>query len=102
MISSILEGMHFAKAAFIITDYCDEIAKEIMDKIPRGATGLKAKGIYTRKDKDMLFVVVSQMEIMKLREIVKAVDENAFITIADVRDVLGEGFIEENNNSLST
>lgn len=96
-ISYVLEGGHSAKAAFIISDKNEEIAEAILQKIPRGSTGLKAKGMYSKKDKQMLFTVVSQKEITKLREIIYDIDHKAFVTIADVREVLGEGFIEEYN-----
>lgn len=95
VITWVLEGLNYAKAAFIISEKNEEIAHAIMNRIPRGVTGVKAKGMYTKADKDMLFVVVSQKEITRLREMVREIDANAFITIADVREVLGQGFIEE-------
>ena len=98
MITWVLEGMNNAKAAFIMSEKSDEIADAIMNKLPRGVTGIKARGMYTGNDKDMLFVVVSQKEITRLREMVKQIDQTAFITIADVREVLGQGFIEEYNS----
>ena len=98
MITWVLEGMNNAKAAFIMSEKSDEIADAIMNKLPRGVTGIKARGMYTGDDKDMLFVVVSQKEITRLREMVKQIDQTAFITIADVREVLGQGFIEEYNS----
>lgn len=97
VVNSILEGMHFAVAAFIMSDKSEELGEELMKRINRGATGLKAKGMYTKKDKDMLFIVVSKKEIHQLREVVKEIDDKAFITIAEVREVLGEGFIEDTN-----
>ena len=98
VITNVLEGMNYAKAAFIMSDKNVEISEAIMQKIPRGVTGIKAKGMYTKQDKEMLFVVVSQKEITKLRELVREIDKAAFVTIADVREVLGEGFIEEYNS----
>lgn len=98
VITAVLEGMNYAKAAFIISEKSGEIAEVIMEKLPRGVTGIKAKGMYTQKDKDMLFVVVSPKQITKLRDLIREIDSNAFITIADVREVLGEGFIEEYNS----
>jgi uncharacterized membrane-anchored protein YitT (DUF2179 family) len=98
VIANVLEGMHYAKAAFIISDQSEQISKEIMEKIPRGATSLAAKGMYSKEEKEMLFVVVSQKEITKLRKIIAEIDEKAFVTIADVREVLGQGFIEDYNS----
>ena len=98
VITNVLEGMSYAKAAFIMSDKSAEISEAIMHKIPRGVTGIKAKGMYTKQDKEMLFVVVSQKEITRLRELVREIDASAFITIADVREVLGEGFIQDYNS----
>ena len=83
-----------------MSDKNDVIAQEIMEKIPRGVTGIKATGKYTGNDKEMLFVVVSQKEITRLRDLIRSVDEQAFVTIADVREVLGEGFIEDYTAAL--
>ena len=98
VITNVLEGLNYAKAAFIISDKSEELAKMIMEKIPRGSTGLKAKGMYSKEDREMLFVVVSQKEITRLRDLIRAIDPNAFVTIADVREVLGEGFIQDYNS----
>jgi uncharacterized membrane-anchored protein YitT (DUF2179 family) len=38
--------------------------------------------------------VISKQEMVTLKKIVKEVDEGAFITIHDVRDVFGKGFLE--------
>ncbi|WP_054739310.1 YitT family protein [Cellulosilyticum ruminicola] len=100
IITNVLEGVNYAKAVFIMSDKNDIIAQEIMQKIPRGVTGIKANGKYTGNDKEMLFVVVSQKEITKLRNLIRNVDEQAFVTIADVREVLGEGFIEDYTATL--
>ena len=69
-----------------------------MEKIPRGVTGLKATGMYSKSDKEVLYVVVSQKEITRLRDLVRDIDPKAFVTIADVKEVLGEGFITEYND----
>lgn len=98
VISNIIEGVYYAKAAFIISAHSDKIAKEIMEKIPRGVTGLKATGMYSKSDKEVLYVVVSQKEITRLRDLVRDIDPKAFVTIADVKEVLGEGFITEYND----
>lgn len=95
VITAVLEGIHYAKAAFIISDKSEAIAEGIMHNLPRGVTGIKAKGMYTKDDKHMLFVVVSQKEITRLREMIREVDPTAFVIITDVREVLGQGFIED-------
>ena len=98
VITMVLEGMNYAKAAFIMSNKEEAISKAIMEKIQRGVTGLKAVGMYTKEEKQMLFVVVSQKEIMKLRDLVKEIDPEAFVAITDVHEVLGKGFIQDYNN----
>lgn len=91
---TILEGMKFSKAAYIITDKYEEASKLIMEKLDRGVTGLEAKGMYSGARKCMLYCVVSKKEIVQLKEIIQQLDQDAFVIVGDVREVLGEGFIE--------
>ena len=100
IIDGILEGVHFAKEALIISDKTKEISKAIFEHLDRGNTAIPVKGMYTRKDREMLMVVVSKKEIAALRQIVTGVDPEAFLIIADVHEVVGEGF-NENYDELS-
>ncbi|MGF7143693.1 uncharacterized membrane-anchored protein YitT (DUF2179 family) [Anaerotaenia torta] len=90
----ILEGLKFAKMAYIISDRYSEIANAVMHQMDRGITGINATGMYSNRDKKMLFCVVSQKEIVRIVEISKKIDPNSFIIVSDVREVMGEGFIE--------
>lgn len=90
----ILEGLKFAKMAYVISDSYDEIAQQVMIKLDRGVTGISATGMYSSKEKKMLFCVVSKKEIIQLTEIVSKIDPFAFIIVSDVREVMGEGFRE--------
>ena len=89
-----IEGMHFAKAAYIITDYKEQISREIMDHMERGVTLIDASGAYTGEKRDSVFCVVSKKEIVTVKEIVRCTDPRAFVIVSDVREVLGEGFME--------
>ncbi|QHQ60631.1 DUF2179 domain-containing protein [Anaerocolumna sedimenticola] len=91
---SILEGLKFAKMAYVISDYYDDIAKQVMKELDRGVTGVSATGMYSNKDKKMLFCVVSKKEIVTLTDIAVSIDPKAFIIVSDVREVTGEGFRE--------
>jgi uncharacterized membrane-anchored protein YitT (DUF2179 family) len=99
VIDTILEGMNFSKAAFIISDKSEIIAEKIMKELPRGVTGIYGRGMYTKKQKELLFVVVAKKEIIKLQQIVKNIDPKVFITVTDVREVMGQGFIEETDEA---
>lgn len=91
---SMIEGLKFSKQAFIISDKNEEIAQAIMHDMERGVTCLDAVGMYSQSGRTMLFCVVSQKEMVQLKEIVEAYDPKAFVTVSDVREVIGEGFIE--------
>lgn len=88
----LIEGMKFAKAAYIITEKPTQVAEVIMKKLPRGVTGLPARGMYSGLEKTMLFCVVSKKQIVELKEIVSTIDSHAFVIVSDAREVLGEGF----------
>jgi uncharacterized membrane-anchored protein YitT (DUF2179 family) len=90
----IIEGLNFSKLAYIITDKEDEIADAIMTTIDRGATGINARGMYSSSEKKLLLCVVSKKEMVQVKEIVTKIDHSAFVIVSDVREVLGEGFIE--------
>lgn len=91
---TILEGMKFSKAAYIITEKYEEIAKIIMQELDRGVTGMEARGMYSGEKKCMLYCVVSKKQIVLLKEIIHQLDKNAFVIVGDVREVLGEGFLK--------
>lgn len=91
---NILEGLKFAKIAYIISDSYEEIAEKVIVDLDRGVTGIYAKGIYSNTDKNMLFCVVSKKEISVLINLVSKIDPKAFVIISDAREVMGEGFIE--------
>lgn len=91
---TILEGFKYSKAAYIITDKYELIAQRIMEDLDRGVTGLDAKGMYTMDSKCVLYCVVSKKEIVMVKELVNSIDPGAFVIVSDVREVLGEGFLE--------
>ena len=90
----VIEGINYSKAAYIITNEHEEISKRIMLDLERGVTGLQAKGMYTKEDKCVLYCIVTQKEIVALKDLVNEVDPNAFVIVSDVKEVLGEGFQE--------
>jgi uncharacterized membrane-anchored protein YitT (DUF2179 family) len=92
VIDALLEGVNFAKAVFIISDKPDEIARLILAELDRGVTALKGTGMYTGKDKQVLYCVLQRGQLPLLKELVKKIDSSAFVILMDIREVLGEGF----------
>ena len=96
---TMLEGVKFAKLVYIISDEYEKIASLIMSEMDRGVTAISARGMYTNKDKSMLFCVVGKKEIVKIKEIAAVTDPKSFIIVSDVREVFGEGFVEYSHDS---
>lgn len=92
MIDIIFEGIYFTKLLFIISDKNKEISSKIEFEIKRGVTGIYGKGMYTNSDKLILMCAVRRNDIANIKQLVKKIDENAFIIITNSREVLGMGF----------
>ena len=93
MIDIIQVGIYSAKGVTIITTKEDERRKRIMEDTGRGITLIDAKGGYTQKEIGMLYCVVGQYQLIKVKTIVKEVDPSAFMIVADVHEVIGNGFL---------
>ena len=89
IIDLVSEGLEQAKAAMIITEHGDETAKQIYNKLGRTATFIQGNGLVSGK-KDILYCVLTRMEISRLRAIVNEEDETAFVTITEVSEIIGE------------
>jgi uncharacterized membrane-anchored protein YitT (DUF2179 family) len=94
ILDNMLEGMKFAKLAYIISDEPEKIARHILEVIDRGVTIIEAQGGYSKEAKQMVMCVVSNKQIVKLKECVADIAPESFLIISDAREVLGEGFIE--------
>lgn len=90
----ITEGGKFSKAVYIISDQYAQIADAVLHQMNRGTTLLPAVGMYRSEERNMLFCVVSKKEVVVLKEYIKQIDMHAFVIVTDVREVLGEGFLE--------
>ncbi|MCS5696478.1 MULTISPECIES: YitT family protein [Desulfofundulus] len=92
LIDLVQEGISYTKAFFIISQRADEIAGVVLRELNRGATALKGRGMYTGRERDVLLVVVNRSEVTRLKDLIYQVDRKAFVILADVHEVLGEGF----------
>ncbi|MCU5746308.1 YitT family protein [Staphylococcus sp. SQ8-PEA] len=90
----VIEGFNPKKAITIISERNEEISDRIHDQTGRGSTLLNGVGGYERRQTNVLYVVVPQNQLARIKKIVNAHDEKAFLVIHDVRDVLGNGFMK--------
>ncbi|HWQ41481.1 MAG TPA: YitT family protein [Desulfosporosinus sp.] len=87
-----IEGLDESKEVMIISDKHDEITEVLMARLGRGVTLLLGKGGYTGEEKAILYCVVTRLEIAKLKSILNEIDDEAFVTISSVHEVMGGRF----------
>jgi uncharacterized membrane-anchored protein YitT (DUF2179 family) len=90
-----LEGLSYAKEFIIFSDKYNEIGEAVLNNLGRGVTVLKGQGFYTKEDKSVLLCIVNRDEIHKMKAIIKQIDGDAFVRVATVHEVMGEGFTDE-------
>ncbi len=83
----IVEGIDRSKEVMIVTSKPEEISLELMNAFECGTTKIAAKGGYSNQDKTIIYFVVNRFQIARMRNIVRSVDKNAFVTISDVADM---------------
>lgn len=89
VIDIVQEGFNTSKAVRIISGKTREIGTELMETLELGVTYIKGTGAYSGKEKDMIYCVVSRLELNKLKEIAKSIDKTAFIAVVDVHETYG-------------
>jgi uncharacterized membrane-anchored protein YitT (DUF2179 family) len=91
LIDITVEGLDESKSVVIITNKHKEITDALLARLGRGVTLLEGKGAYSNMPTNVIFVIVSRLEIAKLKSIVNGFDSQALITISNV-DVYGKSF----------
>lgn len=97
VIDTTIEGMNLSKAVSIVSNSSNEIKDYIVEELERGATIYQAKGAYTGEGKDVIMTVVDRKDFIKLKNYIKEIDKNAFVTVNNVYEVLGDGFMDISN-----
>lgn len=72
----------------------EKIADHITHDLDRGVTVLKSIGWYTKEEKNVLLILVRKKQLFDITKHIKAVDQNAFLSVSDASGVFGEGFEE--------
>ncbi|MGM0876474.1 MAG: YitT family protein [Bacillota bacterium] len=85
-------GWGRSKMTMIITNKQIEVQDAILHEIDRGVTRLAAHGGFTNNERPVLMCVVDQTEFTKLKQLVRSIDPQAFVTVTDASEVVGEGF----------
>ncbi|MFD3158123.1 YitT family protein [Haloimpatiens sp. FM7330] len=88
----VIKGFNRQKMLLIITDKQQEVSHYVMNELKRGITVLYGEGAYTKDKRNVMYCIVSLGQLPKVKQIIKSIDNNAFISIVDTAEVQGKGF----------
>ena len=92
VIDYMLEGVSTDKLLFIISDKYDEVKTFIFEDLQRGGTYIKAEGMYTKEEKNIIFIVINRKQLPIFQSELKRIDPRAFLVVVEAHETLGEGF----------
>ena len=90
--NKVLYGSDSARMIYVISSENKAIAKRLMEEVDVGATYMQGNGAYTGREFDVLMVVLRAKQLPRARDIVKQVDDGAFMIVTNATSVFGEGF----------
>ncbi|MDF2569983.1 MAG: putative 5xTM rane YitT family [Sporomusa sp.] len=96
----VVEGFNRKKTVFIVSYNTDNIVEAILKEVGRGVTILHGEGAFTRQSKQVIFVVVSLMQIAQIKQLVHDADPQAFMIVQDAAEVMGRGFTLPNSRQM--
>ncbi len=92
VIDIVMEGFNSSKSVRIISDDASAIGQALIEKLDISVTYLQGIGGYTGQDKDLIYCVISRLELPKMLDIIKEIDPKAFVSVVDVHEVYGGRF----------
>ncbi|MCH5172897.1 MAG: YitT family protein [Bacteroidales bacterium] len=94
IIDFVVGGKKSSYQLMVFSEKYSEIADYITDTMSRGVTVLRSLGWYTKQEKDVLLILISQKEFPELSKVIKSIDPRAFMSVSPTNNVYGEGFDE--------
>ena len=93
VIDYVIDGASYDKLLFIIGNTRSEPLRQyIINDMERGGTYIKASGMYSKDEKEMIFLVVSRREVAQVQRKIREIDPTIFLVVTDAYDTYGEGF----------
>ena len=99
--NKVVAGFNRKKLIIIVSPFAELMAGSIMQYLGRGVTFMHGEGAYSRKDRKVIFVVVSLTQVSKIKLIASAIDPTAFMIITDTSEVTGHGFTIKNPKEIT-
>ena len=100
VIDAVVYRFDYSKVALIISSEYEAIAREIGLRLDRGATFLHGEGSFSHTPTKVVLAAVNKQQVAELKELVTAIDPNAFIIVQEAHQVLGDGFSKYSKDSL--
>lgn len=100
VVDAVVYRFDYSKVALIISKEHDEIARQIGIKLDRGATFLNGEGSYSGRPTKVVLAAIKKQQLAELKELVTAIDPDAFIIVQEAHQVLGDGFSRYSKDSL--
>ena len=94
---TIFKGFSSAIELEITSDKPEEMIEALKEGLKHGVTSVKVTGGYTKQEKTLILCVISKSQLVKARRIINTVDPNAFAYVENVKEVLGKGFANKEN-----
>ena len=88
VIDLVISGINQSHSLLIVTQKPEAVSQALMKKFSVGVTILKGVGGYSKKETDVLYLVIGRLEITKAKEIIREEDDQAFITIQSVQELI--------------
>ncbi len=85
----IVHGFEEFTAITIVSRKNETIRHEITGSLGRGVTVLKGYGGIAQQEQEILYCVVTRLEIGKIKDIIQEIDEGAFVTIHSLASTMG-------------
>lgn len=93
ILDKVVRGVSSKNLLFIITEKEDLVIEYVMKNLNRGITSLSAEGEYTHSKRKMLYCILTTRQMVELKMTIHSIDPKAFITVVDVSEVKGKGFV---------
>lgn len=92
VVDVVLQGISYEKTLFIVSNKPQELRDKIINDLNRGGTFLEGKGMYSGNERNIIYTVVNRRELAMLQDFIHRTDPNAFMTVINANEILGNGF----------
>ena len=92
---TIFKGFSAALELEITTDKAEEMREALIAEIKHGVTTIRVVGGYSKQEKNMVLCVINRRQLTQARKIIHRVDPQAFAYVENVKEVIGKGFVNK-------